>query len=166
MPRRYPVPSTGPCCAQICDRYGVLLIADEVINGFGRTGKWFGINHWDVTPDIMTMAKGMVSSYLPIAATIVGRHVSDAFAGPRNVFPMSLTHGGHPAPAAAALANINIIESEDLVENSAEMGAYMLEQLHSLEPEHPMIGNVRGLGLLACVEVVKDRTPRSGSPPR
>ena len=159
-----PGPEYWPMLRQICDRYGVLLIADEVINGFGRTGKWFGINHWDVTPDIMTVAKGMVSSYLPVAATIVGRHVSDAFAGPKNVFPMSLTHGGHPAPAAAALANIKIIEDDNLVENSAEMGPYLLGQLHSLEPEHPMIGDVRGLGLLACVEVVKDRDTKERFP--
>lgn len=159
-----PGPEYWPMLRQICDRYGVLLIADEVINGFGRTGKWFGVNHWNVTPDIMTVAKGMVSSYLPVAATIVGRHVSDAFAGSDNVFPMSLTHGGHPVTAAAALANINIIESENLVENAAVMGKYLLEQLNSLELDHPIIGNVRGIGLLACVEIVKDKDTKERFP--
>ena len=159
-----PGPEYWPMLRQICDRYGVLLIADEVICGFGRTGKMFGVNHWDVVPDIMTVAKGLVSSYLPVASTVVGTHVADAFAGPENLFPMALTFGGHPVGAAAALANIDIIEKENLVENSAKMGAYLLEQLHALEDEHPIIGNVRGLGLLACVEVVKDRRTKERFP--
>ena len=159
-----PGPEYWPMLRQICDRYGVLLIADEVICGFGRTGKMFGVDHWDVVPDIMTVAKGLVSSYLPVAAAVVGKHVSDAFAGPRNIFPMSLTFGGHPVGAAAALANIDIIEKENLVENSAQMGAYLLEQLHTLEEDHPIIGNVRGLGLLACVEIVKDRRSKERFP--
>ena len=159
-----PGPEYWPMLRQICDRYGVLLIADEVICGFGRTGKMFGVEHWDVVPDIMTVAKGLVSSYLPVAAAVVGRHVADAFAGPENILPMALTFSGHPVGAAAALANIDIIEKENLVENSAQMGAYLLEQLHSLEQDHPIVGDVRGLGLLTCVEIVKDRKTKERFP--
>ena len=152
-----PGPEYWPMLRQICNRYGVILIADEIVTGFGRTGKMFGVDHWDVVPDIMAVAKGMVSSYLPVGAAVVGRHVSDAFAGPENIFPMSLTFGGHPVAAAAALANLKIIEEENLVDNAAVMGDYLLELLHSLELDHPIIGNVRGLGLLTAVEIVKDR---------
>lgn len=153
-----------PMLRQICDRYGVLLIDDEVICGFGRTGKWFGITHWDVVPDIMTVAKGVVSTYLPMAAAIASRRVADAFAGPENIFPMTLTFGGHPVTAAAALANIKIIEEENLVENAAQMGAYLLEQLRSLQDDHPTVGNVRGLGLINAVEIVKDRQTKERFP--
>ena len=159
-----PGPEYWPMLRQICDRHGVLLIADEVICGFGRTGKWFGINHWDVVPDIMTVAKGIVSTYLPMAAAIATRRVADAFAGPENIFPMTLTFGGHPVTAAAALANIKIIEEENLVENAAQMGAYLLEQLGSLQDEHPTIGNVRGIGLINAVEIVKDRQTKERFP--
>jgi len=159
-----PGPEYWPMLRQICDRYGVLLIADEVICGFGRTGKWFGVNHWDVVPDIMTVAKGIVSTYLPMAATIVTRQVADAFTGIDNIFHSALTFGGHPVLAAAALANIAIIERENLVQNSAEMGAYLLEQLHMLEDDHPIVGNVRGLGLLTTVEVVKNRETKERFP--
>ena len=153
-----------PMLRQICDRYGVLLIDDEVICGFGRTGKWFGINHWDVVPDIMSVAKGVVSTYLPMAAAIASRRVADAFAGPENIFPMTLTFGGHPVTAAAALANIKIIEEENLVDNAAQMGAYLLEQLRSLQDDHPTVGNVRGLGLINAVEIVKDRQTKERFP--
>lgn len=153
-----------PMLRQICDRYGVLLIDDEVICGFGRTGKWFGINHWDVVPDIMSVAKGVVSTYLPMAAAIASRRVADAFAGPENIFPMTLTFGGHPVTAAAALANIKIIEEENLVDNAAQMGAYLLKQLRSLQDDHPTVGNVRGLGLINAVEIVKDRQTKERFP--
>ena len=154
-----------PMLRQICDRYGVLLIADEVICGFGRTGKMFAIEHWDVVPDIMTMAKGLISSYLPMAAAIATKEVADVFAGEENIFPMALTFGGHPVTAAAALKNIEIIEKEGMVQNSAETGAYYLEQLQDLEEEHPVIGNVQGRGLLLRVKLVSDRETRAGFPP-
>ena len=150
-----------PMLRQICDRYGVILIADEVICGFGRTGKWFGIEHFGVVPDIMTVAKGIVSSYLPIAATIATTEVADAFTGEENIFRSALTFGGHPVTAAAALKNIEIIESEGLVQNSAETGAYFLEQLESLQEEHPIIGDVRGRGCLLGMELVSDRETKA-----
>ena len=159
-----PGPEYWPMLREICDRHGVLLIADEVICGFGRTGRWFGVDHWDVVPDIMTVAKGMVSTYLPVAGTIASKRVADAFAGPENIFPMTLTFGGHPVTATAALANIGIIERDNLVENSATMGAYMLDQFKILEDEHPIVGDVRGLGLLSAIEIVKDRETKERFP--
>ncbi|MBI2865231.1 MAG: aspartate aminotransferase family protein [Chloroflexi bacterium] len=141
----------------ICDRYGVLLVADEVINGFGRTGKWFGSQHFGLVPDIMTLAKGLSSGYLPIAATVARKEVAERFKGGRKeAFAHGITFGGHPAAAAAALKNIEIIESEQLVENSAEMGAYLLNSLEALRG-HEIVGDVRGLGLMCALELVKDK---------
>ena len=160
----HPVPGDEywPMLREICDRYGVLLIADEVVCGFGRTGKMFGVEHWGVTPDIMTLAKGITSTYLPLAATVVTREVADAFAGEENMFRQALTFGGHPVTAAVALANIEIIESEGLVQNSAEMGEYLREQVHELMDEHVMIGEVRGLGLANSVMLVSNRDTKEG----
>ena len=154
-----------PMLRQICDRYGVVLIADEVICGFGRTGKMFAMEHWDVVPDIMTVAKGITSSYLPLGAAIATDEIADAFAGSDNTFRQALTFGGHPVAAAAALKNIEILENEGMVQNSALMGAHFLAQLHSLKDEHTMIGDVSGLGLLLGIELVSDRETRAGFPP-
>lgn len=146
-----------PMVRQICDRYGVLLISDEVITGFGRTGRMFAMEHWGVVPDILTMAKGLTSSYLPMAASIATRDVADAFAGSDNIFRQSLTFGGHPVTAQVALKNIDIIQTEGLVQNAAEVGVYFLEKLQNLKEKHEIIGDVRGLGLLLGMEFVKDR---------
>ena len=154
-----------PMIREICDRYGVVLIADEVINGFGRTGKMFAIEHWDIVPDILTVAKGIISSYLPLAATIVKREVADHFAGKDNLLTHVFTFAGHPVAAAASLKNIEIIENEGMVQNSAETGAYFVEQLSALQEDHPTIDNVRGLGLLMTVELVSDRETRAPFPP-
>ena len=145
-----------PMLREICNKYGVLLIDDEVICGFGRTGKMFGVEHWGVVPDIMTVANGLTSTYLPYGAAIVTRDVADAFAGQGNTFYMSLTYGGHPVAAAAALKNIEIIENEGLVQRAADMGLYVLGRLHSLKEEHPIIGDVRGIGLMLSMELVSD----------
>ena len=154
-----------PMLRDICDRYGVLLIVDEVICGFGRTGKMFAIEHWGVVPDIMTVAKGIISSYLPLAATIVKGEVADVFAGEENSFRHTLTFSGHPVSAAAALKNIEIIENENLVQNSAEVGAYFKEQLEGFMVDHPIVGDVRGRGLLLVVELVSDRETKAKFPP-
>ena len=146
---------------EICDRYGVLLIADEVVTGFGRTGKMFAMEHYGVVPDIMSVAKGITSSYLPLAATIVATDVADAFAGEDNVFRQALTFGGHPVTAVTALKNIEIIERDELVGNSARMGAYFLERLEDLKARHPSIGDVRGIGLLLGMELVSDRKTKA-----
>ncbi len=153
-----------PMLRQICDQYGVVLIADEVITGFGRTGKMFALEHWGVVPDIMTMAKGITSSYLPLANVIVTPRIAGVFAGDDNIFRQALTFGGHPVTAAVALRNIQILEDEGLVESSARVGAYFLEQLRSLQDDHPIIGDVRGIGLLLGVEFVEDRDTRTHFP--
>jgi len=146
----------------ICDRHGVLLIADEVICGFGRTGKMFAVEHWNVVPDIMTVAKGIISSYLPLAATIVKQEIADAFAGEDNYLRHVLTFSGHPVSAAAALKNIEILENEDMVQNSADVGAYFKEQLVGFKVDHPLVGDVRGEGLLLAVELVSDLHTKAG----
>jgi adenosylmethionine-8-amino-7-oxononanoate aminotransferase len=159
IPQGAVVPSDEywPMLREICDKYGVLLIADEVICGFGRTGKMFALEHWGVVPDIMTVAKGIVSSYLPMAAAVVKQEVADAFAGERNLLRHVFTAAGHPVAAAASLKNIEIIEQNDLVSNSARMGSYFLEQLRELKVKHPSVGDVRGIGLLLGIELVSDR---------
>ena len=153
-----------PMVREICDRYGVLLIADEVICGFGRTGKMFAVEHWDIVPDIIALAKGIVSTYLPIAATVVKKEIADAFAGEENKLIHTLTFSGHPVSAAAALKNIEILEDENMVENSAVVGAYLKEQLEGLMVDHPIVGDVRGLGLLVQLDLVKDRSSKEPFP--
>ncbi len=155
-----------PMLRDICSRYGVILIADEVICGFGRTGKMFASEHWDVVPDIMTIAKGITSSYLPLAAAVVRDEIADVFAGEDNIFKQALTFGGHPVTAAVALKNIEIIERDDLVRNSADVGVYFLQQLQSLKEEHPIIGDVRGIGLLLGIELVSDHETKDPFPPQ
>ncbi len=146
-----------PMMRDICDRYGVLLIADEVINGFGRTGKMFAVEHWNIEPDIMTIAKGIVSSYLPMAAAIASEEVAGVFAGEEDYLRHVLTSSGHPVSAAASLKNIEIIESERMVQNSAQVGAYFKEQLEGMMGDHPSMGDVRGLGLIMGIDLVRDR---------
>jgi adenosylmethionine-8-amino-7-oxononanoate aminotransferase len=145
---------------EICDRYGVLLISDEVVCGFGRTGRWFGVDHFDVVPDIMVVAKGLTSGYAPMAAAIARRGIAEKLP----VFFNVHTYGGHPVSAAAALANIGIIEREDLVENAASVGRYMIGLLLELRG-HPIVGDVRGLGLFMAVELVRDAARRESFAP-
>lgn len=156
-----PLPIYWQKLREICDRYGVLLIADEVINGFGRMGRWFSIEHFGVVPDIMTVAKGLGSGYVPIAAAIAGPKVFDRFKGERrHAFQHGITFGSHPVAAAVALKNLEIIEREGLVERAAEMGRYLGVRLEGLK-EHPIVGDVRGIGLLWAVELVKDRRTKA-----
>jgi adenosylmethionine-8-amino-7-oxononanoate aminotransferase len=145
---------------QICDRYGVLLISDEVVCGFGRTGRWFGVDHFDVVPDILVVAKGLTSGYAPMAAAVARGEIAEKIP----VFFDVHTYGGHPVSAAAALANIEIIEREDLVGNSAAVGAYLLEFLRGLR-SHAIVGDVRGLGLFAAIELTRDPGRREDFPP-
>ena len=153
-----------PMVREICDKYGVLLISDEVVCGFGRTGKMFGMDHWGVVPDIMAVAKGLVSSYMTIGAAVATSEVADVFGGDDNFFRHSLTFSGHPGSAAAALKNIEIIENENMVENAANVGVYLREQLEGLKKDHPIIGEVRGLGLLNAIDLVRDRETREEYP--
>ena len=150
----------------LCRKYGLLLHIDEVINGFGRTGKLFGFQHSGVQPDIVAIAKGIVSAYLPIAATVVRNRVFESFYGDpaanRQVNQVN-TYGGHPVAAAVALRNIEILLEEHLTERSAENGRYLLDGLNTLR-QHACVGDVRGLGLLAAVELVLDRQSKAIMP--
>jgi adenosylmethionine-8-amino-7-oxononanoate aminotransferase len=159
-----PHPEYWPTVREICDKYGVIMICDEVITGFGRTGKMFATEHWGVKPDIFTVAKALTSGYIPIGAAIASKKVSDAFMGEDATFRHLITFGGNPVACAAGLANLEIMEGEGMVENSAEMGTYMYEQLQTLY-EHPIVGDVRGgMGLLCAVELVKDRDTKESFP--
>jgi len=152
-----------PKLREIADKYGVLLIIDEVINGFGRTGKMFACQHWGVQGDIMTMAKGLTSGYAPMGATIVSDKVTarfDAASGRESGLNHVISFGGHAASAAAALKNIEIMETEGMVENAAAMGAYLFECLNELR-KYPIVGDIRGRGLLAAVELVRDKQTRT-----
>src|SRR4029077_8515659 len=145
----------------ICDRYGVLLIIDEVITGFGRTGKLFGFEHAGIRPDILTFAKGLTSAYLPLGATVATERIFEAFQAEDGEakFAQVSTFGGHPSSCAAGLANLEILTRERLWENSAAVGAYLIERLRALKAKS--IGEVRGMGLLVGLEMIADdsRTP-------
>lgn len=156
-----PPPDYLPRLREICDRHGVLLIFDEVITGFGRTGTMFAAEHWGVVPDIMTVAKGLSSGYAPIAATICRTAIAQQFqGGAGHALAHLLTFGGQAVACAAALANIAIIIEERLIDNAAQQGQYLLAQLQALATRHPVVGEVRGLGLLCALELVKDRRTR------
>jgi adenosylmethionine-8-amino-7-oxononanoate aminotransferase len=150
---------------EIADTHNVVLIADEVITGFGRTGEYFAPTNWGVQPDITAVAKSITSGYAPLGAAIATKKIADAFTGgPNETFTHLITFGGHPISAAAALANLRIFEREDLVGNSRRMGTYLFEQLQNLFT-HSLVGDVRGgLGLLAAVELVADRKNKTPFP--
>ena len=160
-----PHPEYWPTLRSTCDKYGVLLLIDEVVTGFGRTGKMFACENWDLQPDIISVAKGLSSGYMPIAATIARKEIADAFIGEEEkTFQHIFTFGGHPAACVGALANIEIMENEGLVQNSAEVGQYLYEQLGTLY-EHPIVGDIRGgLGLMCAIEFVKDRDTKEKIP--
>jgi adenosylmethionine-8-amino-7-oxononanoate aminotransferase len=143
---------------QICDHYGILMIADEVICGFGRVGDWFGSSALGVAPDIITCAKGITSGYAPLGAVMVCKEVADAFIGAEgDKFMHGITFGGHPASCAAALANLAIIEREQLNERARSMGDYMIRELRAAIGEHPNVGDIRGMGLFMALELVHDQ---------
>ncbi|MCA9879907.1 MAG: aspartate aminotransferase family protein, partial [Thermomicrobiales bacterium] len=152
-----PSPKYWQMLREICDKYGVLLIADEVINGFGRTGTMFATEQFGFVPDIMTMAKGLSSGYAPIAAAIVRESVYDVFKENKEaVMGHLLTFGGHPAACAAAVKNLEIFEEEGLAQQSADKGAYLKRQLEELRA-HPTVGDVRGVGLFCALDLVKNK---------
>jgi taurine---2-oxoglutarate transaminase len=143
---------------EVCDRHGILLIADEVMAGFGRTGKWFGVENWDVVPDILTVAKGINSGYVPLGAMIVRKHVADWVRD--KYFAGGLTYSGHPLACASAIGSIEAFKEEGVVENAAEMGPVFAERLQELKDRHPSVGDVRGLGCFWGIELVKNRETR------
>ncbi len=157
-----PTPGYWPRLREICDRHDILLIADEVITGFGRTGRWFALEHWDVQSDIMTVAKAITSAYVPLAAFVVSDQIHQAIlsAPPDVKFMHGYTNAGHPTACAVALRNLQIIEEEGLVEHAAAMGERLYQGLSSFL-SLPHVGDVRGLGLIAAVELVADNEKRT-----
>jgi taurine--2-oxoglutarate transaminase len=143
---------------EVCDRHGILLVFDEVMAGFGRTGRWFACENWDVVPDIITVAKGINSGYVPLGAMIFRRHIADWVRD--KFFPGGLTYAGHPLACASAVASIEAYQEEGVVENAAEVGAYLGDGLRELAGRHASIGEVRGLGCFWGVELVKSRETR------
>jgi taurine--2-oxoglutarate transaminase len=153
----------------LCDKYGIVMISDEVMSGFGRTGKWFAIEHWDVTPDIMTMAKGLTSAYAPLGAVAMKPEIAAAF--DETPFESGLTYTSHPISLAAAVANINVLREDKIVEHAAALGPVLKRMLTDLGEAHPSVGEVRSIGLFGILELVKDRktkqpiAPWNGSSP-
>lgn len=148
---------------EYADQHGILLISDEVMSGFGRTGKWFGIDHYGVVPDIMVMAKGLTSGYIPLGAVTVRQHIADHF----DTHPLvcGLTYSGHAVGCAAAKATIEVYQRENLVENSRVMGLKMADYLAQMKEKHPSVGDVRSIGLFGVMECVKDRKTREPMAP-
>ena len=153
----------------LCDKYGMVMIADEVMSGFGRTGKWFAIEHWNVTPDIITMAKGLTSAYAPLGAVAMKPEIAAAF--DERVYESGLTYTSHPISLAAAIANIQAMKDDRIIEHAAAMGPVLKRMLNDLGEAHPSIGEVRSIGLFGILELVKDRktkeplAPWNGSSP-
>lgn len=139
----------------LCTRHGILLIADEVMSGFGRTGEWFAVDHWKVVPDLMTMAKGLTSAYMPLGAVGMRQGIADHFR--ERVFSGGLTYNSHPLACAAALATIDVYEQDDLIGNARRMGQVLSDGLQDLARRHPSVGATRSLGLFGIVELVRNR---------
>jgi taurine--2-oxoglutarate transaminase len=140
----------------LCDRHGILMICDEVMSGFGRTGEWFAVNHWKVVPDIMTMAKGLTSAYVALGAVGVGRRIAEHFQ--QKVFWGGLTYNSHPLACAAALATIRVYEEDGLIERARKMGVLMRGLMDDLMRRHPSVGDARSIGLFGMVELQRNRT--------
>jgi taurine--2-oxoglutarate transaminase len=147
----------------LCDKYGILMIVDEVMAGFGRTGKWFAIEHWNVVPDLITMAKGLTSAYVQLGAVGVRRPIANHFG--KSPFPGGLTYNSHPLACAAALAAIDVMEQDGLVERARTGGELMARMLAELADRHPSVGAVRSIGLFGVVELVRHRQKRTPMAP-
>jgi taurine--2-oxoglutarate transaminase len=143
---------------ELCTKHGILMICDEVMSGFGRTGEWFAVDHWKIVPDIMTMAKGLTSAYVPLGAVGVRQRIAQHFKD--HVLWTGLTYSSHPLACAAALATIGVYEQDRLIENARRMGAVMKDLLEDLEARHPSVGAVRSIGLFGIAELVRNRRTR------
>jgi taurine--2-oxoglutarate transaminase len=143
---------------EIADKYGIVLIIDEVMSGFGRTGKWFGLEHHGIQADIMCVAKGLTSGYVPMGATVVSGKIAEAFND--KVLAAGLTYSAHAVACAAAVETINIMQEENLVERAAQMGKILDQKMEGMKAKHPSIGDWRNTGLLGCIELVKNRRTR------
>jgi taurine--2-oxoglutarate transaminase len=148
---------------QICDKYGIVMICDEVMSGFGRTGKWFAVEHWNVVPDLMTMAKGLTSAYAPLGAVAIKPEIAAHFKD--KVFQSGLTYNSHPISLAAAIANIQVMQADHMVEHAAAMGPVLHRLLADLGEQHPSVGEVRSIGLFGIIELVRDRKTREPMAP-
>jgi taurine--2-oxoglutarate transaminase len=147
----------------LCDKYGIVMIADEVMAGFGRTGEWFAINHWHVVPDLITMAKGLTSAYVQLGAVGMRRKIADQFQD--KVFYGGLTYNSHPLACAAALASIQVYEEDKLIENARTMGRLMSDLMTDLKLRHPSVGAARSIGLFGLIELVRDRERKTPMAP-
>ncbi len=143
---------------ELCSKYGILLICDEVMAGLGRTGEWFAVDNWNVVPDIITMAKGLTSAYMPLGCVAMSEPIAEHFG--KNVYYGGLTYNAHPMSLAAAVATIEVLENEDVVGNAKRMGKVMSSLLDDLKAEHPSVGDVRSIGLFGVIELVKNRETR------
>ena len=148
---------------EICNKHGILLIMDEVMSGFGRTGKWFGFENHGIIPDMIAMAKGLTCGYLPFGCLMVSDTIAAKYDD--TVLALGLTYSAHPVSCAAALETLKIYEDDNLIENAAAMGAYVTERMKELMAKHPSIGNFRTTGLLGCIELVKNRTTKEPMAP-
>jgi taurine--2-oxoglutarate transaminase len=144
-----------PRLREITQKYGILLIDDEVMSGFGRTGEWFAVNNWGVVPDIMTIAKGVTSGYLPLGAVVASDKIAEFFED--KYLYMGLTYCGHPMCTAAGVATVNVYKEDGLIENSRAMGQVLAGELQRIKAQHPVVGDVRHIGLFSCLEIVTDR---------
>jgi taurine--2-oxoglutarate transaminase len=147
----------------LCDKYGIVMIADEVMSGFGRTGKWFAVDHWKVVPDIMTMAKGLTSAYAPLGAVAMKPEIAATF--DEQVYEGGLTYTAHPVSLAAAIANIQVMKQDQIVEHAAAIGPVLKRLLTDLGEAHPSVGEVRSIGLFGILELVKDRKTKEPMTP-
>jgi taurine---2-oxoglutarate transaminase len=150
-----PPPEYFPRLREICDRYGVLLIADEVMTGWGRTGKWFALDHWDIKPDILVTAKGITSAYVPLGLCATTEKIAAYFND--HFFGHGHTYEAHPMTLAPAIATIHEMQRLDLVRRAREMGPYLGSKLQALKEAHRSVGDVRGLGLFWAIDLVKNR---------
>ena len=148
---------------ELCNKYDILLICDEVMSGFGRTGEWFAVNHWNVNPDIMTMAKGLTSGYAPLGAVAMRQEIADTFKD--KVYEGGLTYNGHPLSLAAAIAVIEAMQADHMVEHARQMGEVLSDMLQELVDRHPSVGEVRSIGLFGILEIVRNRQTREPMAP-
>ena len=144
---------------ELCDRHNIVMICDEVMAGFGRCGEWFAVQHWEVTPDLNTFAKGVNSGYVPLGGVVISQRIADTFAN--RVFPGGLTYSGHPLACASAVASMNIFEEEGIIDHARTLGTDVFgPQLRALAERHPSVGEVRGLGCFWALELVRNRETR------
>jgi taurine--2-oxoglutarate transaminase len=153
-----PPPEYMPRLREICDKHGVLLIADEVMSGWGRTGKWFAMDHWNVVPDILTTAKGITSAYIPLGLCATTQKIADYFSD--HYFAHGHTYEAHPLTLAAGVASVREYHRMNLIQRSHEMGSYLGERLQGVQSRHPSVGEVRGLGLFWAVDLAKNKKTR------